>query len=57
MVLQASIAPLASHASNHAKEFEHVMVKELVVVFNYVLQILHTMLHHFHSLETFIDDS
>jgi hypothetical protein len=33
----------------------HVTVKELVVVFNYVLQILHTMLHRFHGLETFID--
>jgi hypothetical protein len=28
---------------------------ELVAVFNYVLQILHTMLHRFHGLETFID--
>jgi hypothetical protein len=33
----------------------HVTVKELVVFFNYVLQILHTMLHRFHGLETFID--
>jgi hypothetical protein len=55
VVLQASIAPLASHVSNHAKKFAHVTVKELVVVFNYVLQILHTMLHRFHGLETFID--
>jgi hypothetical protein len=55
VVLQASVAPLASHVSNHAKKFAHVTVKELVVVFNYVLQILHTMLHHFHGLETFID--
>jgi hypothetical protein len=35
--------------------FAHVTVKELVVVTNYVLQILHTLLHHFHGLETFID--
>jgi hypothetical protein len=55
MVLQASVAPLASHVSNHAKKFAHITVKELVVVFNYVLQILHTMLHRFHGLETFID--
>jgi hypothetical protein len=55
VVLQASIAPLASHVSNHAKKFAHVTVKELVVVSNYVLQILHTMLHRFHGLETFID--
>jgi hypothetical protein len=55
VVLQASVAPLASHVSNHAKEFAHVTVKELVVVFNYVLQILHTMLHRFHGLEKFID--
>jgi hypothetical protein len=33
----------------------HVTVKELVVVTNYVLQILHTMLHRFHGFETFID--
>jgi hypothetical protein len=31
------------------------MVNELVVVTNYVLQILHTLLHRFHGLETFID--
>jgi ABC-type phosphate transport system permease subunit len=55
VVLQASIAPLASHVSNHAKKFAHVTVKELVVVFNYMLQILHTLLHRFHGLETFID--
>jgi hypothetical protein len=55
VVLQASIAPLASHVSNHAKKFAHVTVKELVVVTNYVLQILHTLLHRFHGLETFID--
>jgi hypothetical protein len=55
VVLQASIAPLASHVSNHAKKFAHVTVKELVVVTNYVLQILHTLLHRFHGLETFIN--
>jgi hypothetical protein len=55
VVIQASIAPLASHVSNHAKKFAHVAVKELVVVFNYALQILHTLLHCFHGLETFID--
>jgi hypothetical protein len=31
------------------------MVKELVVVFDYALQVLHTLLHCFHGLETFID--
>jgi hypothetical protein len=30
------------------------MVKELVVITNYVLQILQTLLHRFHVLETFI---
>jgi hypothetical protein len=55
VVLQASIAPLASHVSNHAKKFAHLTVKELEVVSNYVLQILHTLLHRFHGLETFID--
>jgi hypothetical protein len=55
VVPQASIAPLSSHVSNHAKKFAHVTVKELVVVTNYVLQILHTLLHRFHGLETFID--
>jgi hypothetical protein len=30
------------------------MVKELVVVFDYALQVLHTLLHRFHGLETFI---
>jgi hypothetical protein len=30
------------------------MVKELEIVSNYVLQILHMLLHHFHGLETFI---
>jgi hypothetical protein len=55
VVLQASIAPLASHVSNHAKKFAHVTVKELEVVSNYVLQILHTLLHRFHGLETLID--
>jgi hypothetical protein len=55
VVLRASIAPLASHVSNHAKKFAHVAVKELVVVFDYALQVLHTLLHHFHGLETFID--
>jgi hypothetical protein len=55
VVLQASIAPLASHVSNHAKKFAHVTVKELVIVTNYVLQILHTLLQRFHGLETFID--
>jgi hypothetical protein len=33
----------------------HVTVKELVVVTNHVLQILHTLLHRFYGLETFID--
>jgi hypothetical protein len=55
VVLEASIALLASHVSNHAKKFAHVTVKELVVVTNYVLQILHTLLHRFDGLETFID--
>jgi hypothetical protein len=55
VVLQASIAPLASHVSNHAKKFAHVTVKELVVVFDYVLQVLHMLLHRFHGLETFVD--
>jgi hypothetical protein len=55
VVLQASIAPLASHVSNHAKKFAHVTVKELVAVFDYALQVLYTLLHHFHGLETFID--
>jgi hypothetical protein len=55
VVLQASIAPLASHVSNHAKKFAHVTVKELVVVFDYTLQVLHTLLHRFHGLETFVD--
>jgi ABC-type phosphate transport system permease subunit len=31
------------------------VVKELVVVFNYALQILQTLLHRFHGLETFVD--
>jgi hypothetical protein len=31
------------------------VVKELVVVFNYALQILHMLLHRFHGLETFVD--
>jgi hypothetical protein len=44
VVLQASIAPLASHVSNHAEKFAHVTVKELEIVSNYVLQILHTLL-------------
>jgi hypothetical protein len=55
VVLEASIPPLASHVSNHAKNFAHVTVKELVIVTNYTLQILHTLLHRFHGLETFID--
>jgi hypothetical protein len=55
VVLPASIAPLASHVPDHAKEFAHVAVKELVVVFNYALQILQTLLHRLHGLETFID--
>jgi hypothetical protein len=54
VVLQASIAPLGSYVSNHAEKFAHVTVKELEVVSNYVLQILYTLLHHFHGLETFI---
>jgi hypothetical protein len=33
----------------------HITVKELVVVFNYALQILHTLLHRFNGLETFVD--
>jgi hypothetical protein len=32
----------------------NVTVKELEIVSNYVLQILHTLLHRFHGLETFI---
>jgi hypothetical protein len=55
VVLSASIAPLASHVPDHAKEFAHVAVKELVVVFNYALQILQTLLHRLHGLETFVD--
>jgi flagellar biosynthesis protein FlhB len=55
VVLQASIAPLASHVSNHAEKFAHVTVKELVVVFDYTLQVLDTLLHRFHGLETFVD--
>jgi hypothetical protein len=54
VVLQASIAPLASHVFNHAEKFAHVTVKELEIVSNYVLQILQTLLHRFHGLETFI---
>jgi hypothetical protein len=57
VVLQARIAPLGSHVSNHAKKFAHVTVKELVVVSNYVLEILHMLLHRFYGLETFIDRS
>jgi uncharacterized membrane protein len=55
VVLSASIAPLASHVPDHAKEFAHVAVKELVVVLNYALQILQTLLHRLHGLETFVD--
>jgi hypothetical protein len=33
----------------------HVTVKELVVFFDYVLQVLHALLHRFHGLETFTD--
>jgi hypothetical protein len=33
----------------------HVAVKELVVVFNYALQILQTLLHRLHGLETFVN--
>jgi hypothetical protein len=55
VVLSASIAPLASHVPDHAKKFAHVAVKELVVVFNYALQILRTLLHLLHVLETFVD--
>jgi hypothetical protein len=33
----------------------HVAVKELVVVLDHVLQILHKLPHHLHVLETFID--
>jgi hypothetical protein len=33
----------------------HVAVKELVVVFNYALQILQTLPHRLHGLETFVD--
>jgi hypothetical protein len=31
------------------------VVKELVVVFNYALQILQTLLHRLHGLETFVN--
>jgi hypothetical protein len=55
VVLSASIAPLASYVPDHAKEFAHVAVKELVVIFNYTLQILQTLLHRLHGLETFVD--
>jgi hypothetical protein len=55
VALQASIAPLASHVSNHAKKFAHVAVKKLVIVFDYALQVLHTLLHRFHGLEKFVD--
>jgi hypothetical protein len=55
VVLQASIAPLSSHVSNHAKKFAHITLRNLKFVSNYVLQILHTLLHRFHGLETFID--
>jgi hypothetical protein len=57
VVFLATIAPLASHVSNHAKKFAHVTVKELVVVFDYTLQVLHTLPHRFHGLETFVDRS
>jgi hypothetical protein len=55
VVLPATIAPLASHVPNHAKKFVHVAVEELVVVFNYALQILQTLPHRLHGLETFVD--
>jgi hypothetical protein len=55
VVLPATIAPLASHVPDHAKKFAHVAIKELVLVFNYALQILQTLLHRLHGLETFID--
>jgi hypothetical protein len=55
VVLPATIAALASHVPDHAKKFAHVAVKEFVVVFNYTLQILQTLLHHLHGLETFVD--
>jgi tRNA A37 threonylcarbamoyladenosine synthetase subunit TsaC/SUA5/YrdC len=55
VVLSASNAPLGSHVPDHAKKFAHVAVKELVVVFNYALQILQTLPHHLHGLETFVD--
>jgi hypothetical protein len=55
VVLPATIAPLASHVPDHAKKFAHVAIKELVLVFNYALQILQTLLHRLHGLETFVD--
>jgi succinate dehydrogenase/fumarate reductase cytochrome b subunit len=55
VVLPTTIAPLASHVPDHAKEFAHVAVKALVVVFNYVLQILQTLFHRLHGLETFVN--
>jgi hypothetical protein len=55
VILSASIAPLSYHVPDHAKEFAHVADKELVVVFNYALQIFQTLLHRLHGLETFVD--
>jgi hypothetical protein len=55
VVLPATIAPLASHVPNHAKKFAHVAVKELVVVFDLALQILHTLPYRLHGLEAFIE--
>jgi hypothetical protein len=55
VVLPATIAPLASHVPDHAKKFAHVAVKKLAVVINCTLQILQTLLHRLHGLETFVD--
>jgi hypothetical protein len=55
VVLSATIAPIASHAPDHAKKFAHVAVKELVVVIDHTLQILYTLPYCLHGLETFVD--
>jgi hypothetical protein len=53
--LSAALAPLALHVSHHAEQLPHVLVQKFVVIFDHSFQVLHTLPHLLHGLETFVD--
>jgi hypothetical protein len=53
--LPTILAPLSLDVFNHPEELPNIPIKEFVVVIDYMLQVLHSLHHRFHSLEALLD--